>query len=144
MPIEVTDLTAIARAADPAVSGLAVLRPDREAEPGWVVAALGDGTRVRIDGVTEDSPAIAAVAGADLGVGAVADRALAVARTEARDTLATRADLTGIQVRTVVDAVCTLANDEFEALGRGRPLTADKLFGYIAVNPTSGDPLPPT
>lgn len=140
MPIDIADLTSIARAADPAVSGCAALPDGIAAEPGWVVATLGDGARVRIDGVAGGSPAVAAVEGADLSAAAAAARAVAQTRGVALPTLATRADVTGLQVRAVVDAICTLANDEFEAIGRGRPLTAGKLLTYIANNPTGGDP----
>lgn len=61
-------------------------------------------------------------------------------RNAALGSLLSRPDETGIQVRIVVDAICTLANNEFEALGRGRPLVAQNILAYIMANPTSGDP----
>ncbi len=71
----------------------------------------------------------------------VAAARLVKPRTLALTTFVARADDTAIAVRLLLDAVCTLANDEFQALGRGRPLTIDKLMAYVAANPTAGDPL---
>ncbi len=74
----VPDLTLIAAAADPNVSGVAVLRPDRVAEPGWTVVERADGLRVRIDTSTGVAPLAAAqkaILTADLSPAAVAARA---------------------------------------------------------------------
>lgn len=57
----VTALTTAAVVADGSVVGVAVLKPDREAEPGWFVTVRTDGLRVRIDTATGAAPSAAAV-----------------------------------------------------------------------------------
>lgn len=70
-----------------------------------------------------------------------AERAMSETRTAALMGLLTRSDETGVQVRMLADAICTLTNDVFEEMGKGRPLVAANLLGYIAANPTAGDPV---
>ena len=67
---------------------------------------------------------------------------LARARLKALTEFGGRADDTAIAIRLLIDAVCTLSNDRFQALGQGRPLTLPNLLAYVAANPTAGDPLP--
>ncbi len=58
------DLFEAARAADPGVSGAAVLDAARPSEPGWHVVTRADGVRVRIDTATGAAPTAAALAAA--------------------------------------------------------------------------------
>lgn len=113
---------------------------------GVSVGTPGDSGTVRIDFGPAATPeqraaAQAVVDGFDWSDGAQAAWELAQSRTLALTTFLSRTDDTAIAVRLLLDAVCTLANDEFEALGRGRPLVAPNLMAYVAANPTAGDPI---
>lgn len=77
-----TDLFDAARAADPACVGCALIGA-QTAQPGWVVVTRGDGVRVRVDGVSAGSAALAAVANLDLSASAQAARAAARDRARA-------------------------------------------------------------
>jgi hypothetical protein len=118
--IDLADLTALAKAADPAVSGCAVLKPDRDPEPGWVIATRADGTRVRIDGVAPDSPAVAVVLSADLSTMAVATRRLAAAPARAIGALLGSTDPATQGVVSLFRLAFTLINDGREARGLAR------------------------
>ncbi|HEY1191065.1 MAG TPA: hypothetical protein VGE74_25755 [Gemmata sp.] len=95
--------------------------------------------------------------------GLTAEEVLAQTRAEALPALTTRADVTGLQVRTVADAIQTLTNDRLtflfaqvaqlkgitpEALeaefGRPARVLAPEILAYIGANPTAGDPAAPT
>ena len=139
--IDLTDLTTVATAADPAVTGCALLKPDREPDPGWVVATLADGSRVRIDGAAPDSPALAALAALDVSPEAQAARELTRARGAALASFLSRSDPTALQVRALLNAIVFLFNNRFEALGQPR-LLQPELLGYILQNPDIADPAP--
>lgn len=113
---------------------------------GVSVGTPGDSTTVRIDFDPVATPeqrtaALTVVDGFDWSDAAQAAWELGQARTKALTEFIGRRDDTAIAVRLLLDAVCTLSNDRFQALGEGRPLTIDKLMGYVAANPTAGDPL---
>ncbi len=113
---------------------------------GVSVGTPGDPASVRIDFAPEATTAQraaaqAVVAGFDWSDSAQAAWELAQNRTRALTAFVGRTDDTAIAVRLLLDAVATLANDKFEALGQGRPLTLDKLMQYVAANPTAGDPI---
>lgn len=150
----VSDLTAAAQAADPACVGCALIGA-QPAQLGWVVAERADGLRVRVDGVTPDSPAVAAVLALDLSEGAVAARALERTRAAALWGLLTRADDTGIAVRATVAALTFLVNNRLEHMnaqivalgGTAFPepvrVLESEILAYLMANPTAGDPTPP-
>lgn len=110
-----------------------------------VLGVSGDSAAVRLDfapaATTEQRAAAQAVADAfDWSPEAQAAWEKERTRAQSLSTLLSRADTTGFQVRAVIDAVCTLANDVFEELGKGRPLVAANVLAYLSANPTAGDP----
>lgn len=130
-PSLATDITAVAQAADSAVSGASVLAVDRAAEPGWTVVTRADGLRVRLDGVGADSPAVQAVLNLDLSPQAIAARAQAALEAAASKSLLVRDDVTAIQVRALITAVVFLINNRLEALGQPRVLEVE-IFRQLA------------
>jgi hypothetical protein len=82
----------------------------------------------------DDSPEVVAFL-----AGPTPEQRLEATRAVALDTLLTRDDLTGVQVRAVVSAVVFLINNRLEALGQQRVLEAE-ILQFIAANPTVGDP----
>lgn len=133
----VSDLTAIARAADAAVIGCSVLAPGREAEPGWTVATLPDGTRVRLDGVGSDSPAVGALRAADRSAGAVAGRAMARSTAAAVAQFLASTDPSAIAVRVIVRRLATWHNDTRERDGLPR-LTEPEIVAQLLADAAAG------
>lgn len=157
--INVLDVMRIAVAADSNVSGVSLLAPGQTEQDGWVVVALPDGARIRVDGVAPDSPAIAAVAAADFGPQAESVRTLAVNRIAAFAGLLARNDETAIGVRAVFATQVFLFNNRIEFLfskvagllgvtpealaaefGAPTRVLQSDIFACIMSNPMAGDP----
>ncbi len=140
------DLYAAAQAADPACVGCALIGTT-PAQPGWLVAERGDGLRVRIDGVAEDSPAVAAVLALDLSAEAVAARELGRTRAEAVTAFLTSNEPVIVATRALFRLAFTWINDERESRGAARILEPDIIA--LAMGGTLNDglgnaPVPPS
>ena len=94
-------------------------------QPGYAEEALAD-----------DAPEVVAYRAGRVPLNV--DR-LAATRAEALTSLNTRADVTAVQVRALVEAIVYLINNRLESLGQKRVL-APEIFAYLAANPTIGDP----
>lgn len=141
---DVLDLTRAARAADPACVGVALIGA-QPAQPGWLVVERADGLRVRLDGVSADSPAVAAVLTLDLSAEAVAARELSAQRTAAVQAFLTSNEPMIVATRALLRLAFTWINDERESRGAARILEPDIIALAMGgtLNDGLGDPPAP-
>ena len=136
------DITAVAVAADPTVTGCAIVKESRE---GWHVVTISTGERVRVDSLTGARPtaAIVALASTDFGDMARRRRETAARARQAIRQLMTATDDTSVAVRGALSYSFTLQNDLRAYLGLPR-MTEQQIYAGIVsfLASGAGEPTP--